>query len=118
MASIETKNFDKPDEVRDVGKGKLNMVSFSFGKVGRAHYQPGWKWSTHQKPLEKTESCEHAHLTLIVSGRMHLKMDDGTEDEFGPGAIVSVPAGHDAWIVGSEPFIGYDFGGVAHSAKR
>lgn len=110
MAKLEKKNLDSPDEVRDAGKGKINVVSLSSGNVGRLFYEPGWKWSTDVKPIHKTESCELHHVGVVESGSIRVKMNDGTEEEFGPGDAFEVPPGHDAWVTGKEPFVGLDFG--------
>src|SRR6516225_5987580 len=110
-AKIERKAFDKPDETRPFkdGKGKVDVITVGEHTVGRGTFEPGWRWSEHVKPIAGTDSCQAAHLIYVLSGRQKLKMDDGTEIEIGPGDVVSVPAGHDGWVVGDEPCVALDF---------
>ncbi|HEX8989677.1 MAG TPA: cupin domain-containing protein [Rhodocyclaceae bacterium] len=117
MASMEKKNFSQPDESRTFDKGRLDLVSIGGVTFGKATFQPGWKWSTCVKPLAKTDSCEAPHLQCLLSGRIHVKMDDGSEQEFGPGDVVSVPPGHDAWVVGNDPLVVIDITGMGNYAR-
>jgi hypothetical protein len=112
MNKIEKKSLSKPDEKRTVDKGQLEFASLGGVKFVRATLQPGWKWSTCVKPVAKTKSCEATHAGYQVSGRLHVVMDDGSELEIGPGEIYSVPAGHDAWVVGNEPVVTIDVSGA------
>ena len=107
-----------PDEVRTFPKGKLEVVNVAELVFGKATFEPGWKWSESVKPIAKTASCMIHHNGYVVSGRMHIKMDDGTETEVGPGDVFVCPPGHDAWTVGSEPLVAYDFSGAANYAKK
>ena len=120
MAGMVRMSLDSPEETRpfEDGKGKVELVNLAAGPVGRATFEPGWRWSTHVKPIAKTDSCQAAHLGYYVSGRMKIVMDDGEEMEFGPGDFAVVPAGHDAWIVGDEPCVVIDWQGFADYAKR
>jgi hypothetical protein len=115
---IQRKNLACPDETRAFDKGKVELVTVNGVTFGRATLQPGWKWSTCVKPLAQTPSCEAAHLQYHVSGRLHVVMDDGSEQEFGPGAVSYVPPGHDAWVVGSQPVVIVDISGMGDYAKR
>ena len=117
MATAGSKNFKKPEEVRTFDKGKVEVVTLSSSAIGRATFEPGWRWSTCVKPLAKTNSCEAAHLGYQVSGTMRVRMDDGMEWESKAGEVVSVPAGHDAWVVGKEPVVFIDFQGIPDYAK-
>ena len=119
MTQMVRMSLDNPEETRPFadGKGKLELVNLAAGPVGRATFEPGWKWSLHIKPIAKTESCEAAHLGYFVSGRMVVRMDDGEEMEFGPGDFAQIPPGHDAWIVGDEPCVVIDWQGFADYAK-
>jgi|SRR5271166_2301971 len=118
MAGLERKRFDQADETRPFrDKGQVELVSIGGGTVGRATFQPGWKWSEHVKPIAGTESCQAAHMGYVVSGRQTILMDDGTELEIGAGDVVSIPAGHDGWTVGEEPCVVLDFSGMADYAK-
>jgi quercetin dioxygenase-like cupin family protein len=120
MAGMVRKSLDSPEETRpfEAAKGQLQLVTTEGGTVGRATFMPGWKWSEHVKPIAGTESCQAAHTGYYVSGRMAVRMDDGEELEFGPGDFASIPAGHDAWIVGDEPCVVIDWHGFTDYAKR
>ncbi len=111
------KAFSRPDEVRTFQKGKIEIVTIGGVTFGKATFEPGWRWSTCVKPIAKTESCQAAHLGYHLSGRMHLVMDNGTEREIGPGEVASIPPGHDAWVVGTEPVVVIDITGAANYAK-
>jgi hypothetical protein len=117
MAGMEKKNLSQPDETRTFDKGKLELVSLGGVTFGRATLQPGWKWSTSLKPLVNTESCQAPHLQYHVSGRLRIRMDDGSEDEFGPGEVSRLPPGHDAWVVGNEPVVVIDITGMGEFGK-
>jgi len=112
MATLEVKSFDTPDETRSLDHAVADFVTMGEHTVGRGVAQPGWKWSKHLKPLVGTESCQHSHLTYIISGRMRAIMDDGTEAIAGPGEIAVIPPGHDAEVVGDEPCEFIDFVGL------
>ena len=119
MAGLETKNLDTPDETRPfAGKGKADLVKLGGITVGRGVFEPGWRWSEHVKPLAGTASCQAGHTGYILSGRMRVRMDDGSEGEVGPGDAMVIPPGHDAWVVGNEACVALDFSGMAEYAKR
>ena len=111
------KNFHLPDETRTFPKGKVELVTVGTIKFGRAILEPGWKWSAHVKPIAQTKSCEAPHTQYHISGRLRVKMDDGTEVEYGPGDVGHIPPGHDAWVVGNEPAVIIDVTGMAEYAK-
>jgi len=114
------KSFDTPDETRpfEENSGELRLVNTDQGAVGLATFRPGWRWSTHVKPIAKTESCQAAHMGYLVSGRLRVRMDDGTEEEYGPREVHIIPPGHDAWVVGNEPAVAIDWTGFSDYAKR
>ena len=114
---MQGKSLDSPDEVRSFEKGRMDVVTLEDVTVGRAVFEPGWKWSECVKPIAGTDSCQVAHVGYVVSGRMKVVMDDGTEREFGPGDAGTIPPGHDAWIEGDEPCVWLDFAGAEHYAK-
>ena len=118
MAVLRAASFTKPTEVRTFPKGKVELVTIAGDTFGRLTLQPGWKWSTSLKPLVKTDSCLMPHVNFHLSGRLMVKMNDGTQQEFGPGDISIVPPGHDAWVVGSDPVVGIDISGMKHYAER
>lgn len=117
MAKAELKSFGKPDEVREFPKGRVELIKIGGATVGRAIFQPGWRWSTSIQPLVKTKSCEAAHFQYHVSGVLKVRMDDGTEFECRPGDVSLLPSGHDGWVVGNEPVIVVDFQGMLDYAK-
>src|SRR3989338_11282004 len=100
MMAVERKSFDAPDETRFFEKGKVELATVANVTFGRALLQPGWKWSECVKPLTKMRSCQASHIQYQISGRLKVRMDDGTEREFGPGDVAAIPPGHDAWVVG------------------
>jgi len=115
---LEVKGFASPDEVRTFEKGKVELVKIGGAMVGKATFQPGWKWSEHVKPLAKTESCQAPHFQVQLSGTMHVVMDDGTERDMKAGEVSLIPPGHDAWVVGDEPVVVVDFQGMVDYAKQ
>ena len=118
MAELELKNFDSPDETRSFPNGSVAMVTIGDTMLGRARFEPGWRWSNDVKPIAGTDSCEVSHLGYCLSGRMRVMMDDGTEGECGPGDVVAIAPGHDAEVVGDEPCVFLDFGEFGEYAKR
>ncbi len=114
---VEIKNFGKPDEVREFPKGKVELVTVGGASIGRATFQPGWKWSESVQPLAKTKSCEAPHYQYHLSGTLAVKMDDGSVYECKPGDISLFASGHDAWVVGNEPVVVVDFQGMVDYAK-
>jgi quercetin dioxygenase-like cupin family protein len=113
----EHKTFTQPDETREFPQGRAEILKIGGGEVGRLVFQPGWRWSEHVKPLVNTASCEAPHFQYHVSGRLAIRMDNGTEMIAGPGDITSLPSGHDAWVVGNEPVVVIDWFGASRYAK-
>ena len=118
MNKAERKNLATPDETRNFPNGKLELVNVGGSTIGKVTFEPGWKWSTSIKPIAKTESCQVNHSIYVFSGRMHVVMDDGTTLEIGPGDAVSIPPGHDGWVLGNEPCVGLDFSGAKTYATK
>jgi|PlaIllAssembly_1097288.scaffolds.fasta_scaffold515620_2 hypothetical protein len=118
MEKMEVKNLGSPEEVRTFDKGKVELVKIGGRVIGRATFQPGWKWSESVKPLVKTKSCEAPHFQYHVSGTLRVHMDDGTEKDLNPGDVSLLPMGHDAWVVGNEPVVVVDFQGMIDYAKK
>lgn len=115
---IEVKNIDKPDERRDFPKGHLEVCTLTGLSFGVATFEPGWRWSESVGPIAGTELCEVHHNGLVLQGRMRVRMGDGSEAEIGPGDVVVIPPGHDAWVLGDDQCVFYDFaGGAADYAK-
>ena len=118
MRKAEMKSFGQPDEVRRFPNGRLELVRIGGATIGRAIFEPGWRWSTSLQPMAKTKSCEAPHFQYHVAGVMRIRMDDGTEFECRPGDVSLLPSGHDAWVVGDEPAVVVDFQGMAEYAKE
>ncbi len=117
MAALEKKNFSAPSETRSHPKMKAEVVTVGGTEVLKVTFEPGWKWDEHLKPGVGGASCQVSHLNYVLSGHMHLKMDDGQETEVGPGDVIALPAGHTAWVVGQEAVVWLDFQGGKHFAK-
>ena len=118
ISKAEAISFSKPEEVREFPNGRIEVINIGGQKVGRATFQPGWKWSESVKPIAKTGSCEFAHFQYHVSGELMVVMDDGTRIHCKPGDVSFLPAGHDAWVVGNEPAVIVDFQGMADYAMK
>ena len=116
--TTEHKTFTKPDEVREFPNGKAEIVNIGGAEVGRLVFKPGWRWSKDVQPIAKTSSCEAPHFQYHVSGKLAIRMDDGSEFIAGPGDITSLPKGHDAWVVGDEDVVVVDWFGATNYAKR
>ncbi|MFP5299372.1 MAG: cupin domain-containing protein [Actinomycetota bacterium] len=111
--SIVHRNLDRPDEIRTPDKTTVAVVHVGSADVGRFELEPGWRWSECIKPIVKTESCQLDHLGYVISGRIHVVHDDGSEAEIGPGEAYRIAPGHDAWVVGNEPAVGLEFESAA-----
>jgi mannose-6-phosphate isomerase-like protein (cupin superfamily) len=115
----EVKSLDSPEESRPfAGHGRMDVVHVGDTTIGRGTFEPGWRWSQDVKPIAGTDSCQAHHTLYILSGRMHIVMNDGTELDLSPGDAGVIAPGHDAWTVGDEACIAIDTTGVARYAKR
>jgi mannose-6-phosphate isomerase-like protein (cupin superfamily) len=117
-ALMLAKSLDRADETRSMPHGRVDLVTLAGTTIGRATFEPGWRWSTHVKPLAGTDLCELTHVGYLVSGRQAVRMADGTQIELGPGDAFVVGAGHDAWVIGDEPCVSIDFSGLAEFARQ
>jgi hypothetical protein len=115
---FESKSLNLPEEVRKFDKGKVELVNVAGATIGRATFEPGWKWSTCVKPIAGTNSCQAAHFGYQMSGTMTTRMDDGTEQISKAGDVLDIPPGHDAWVIGNEPVVVLDFQGMVDYAKQ
>jgi hypothetical protein len=109
MTGIKKLDFDSADETRTPDKARIDLVRVGGTTAGRFAFQPGWRWSESIKPVAGTDSCEKRHVGVVASGRLAVRHDDGTELELAAGDAYVIEPGHDAWVVGDEPFIGYEF---------
>ncbi len=118
MLNVILKRFEDPDEVRQFDKGKFEIVRLGSMTVGRASYEPGWKWSTHVSPLAGTPLCEVEHVGMVVSGRAMVAFADGTEIQMMAGQLFYIPPiAHDSWVVGDEPYVSLHFLGADQYTK-
>jgi class 3 adenylate cyclase len=106
---LQRRRFTDSTDVRRFPHGQVEVVEMDDHVVGQMTYEPGWRWSVDVKPVSGTDTCQYHHLGYTVSGRLRAQMPDGTELEIGPHEIFEIPPGHDAWVVGDEPWVGVDF---------
>jgi hypothetical protein len=109
VAGIAKKNFEAPDERRAPDKTEVDVVDLGSVKAARMILQPGWRWSECIKPVAGTESCQSHHVGTAASGQLRVRHEDGTEADIGTGDAYVIEPGHDAWVVGSEPFVCFEF---------
>jgi class 3 adenylate cyclase/quercetin dioxygenase-like cupin family protein len=114
---LRRKRFDRPDNVRIVEKSRVELIELGELAVGRAIFEPGWRWSDHVKPIVGTESCQVHHIGYVLSGHLHVEMTDGASLEVVGGDAFEIPPGHDAWVIGDEPWISVDWAGRRLFAK-
>jgi len=112
MARLQAKSIGAADEVRTFPNGRLEIYELDDVVIGRTMFEPGWHWATDVKPIAGTASCQYHHLGVCVRGRLGIRMDDGTTFEVGPNSVFDIPAGHDGWVIGNEPWETYDFAGM------
>ncbi len=117
MGELQSKRFDEPDEVISHPKLKGQIVVLGETFVGRYVHQPGWRWSQDVKPLVGTPSCQYHHRGVVVSGQLQVTTDEGAQRIIGPGEAFDIPPGHDAWVVGEEPWVSIEFLGVRDWAR-
>lgn len=118
MYEVILKRFEQPDEVRTFEKGKFEVVHIEGMTIGRASYQPGWKWSEHVGKAVGAKSCMVEHIGMVVSGRAVAAMDDGRIIEMSAGDIFYIAPGHDSWVVGNETYVSIHLMGAAQYAQQ
>jgi mannose-6-phosphate isomerase-like protein (cupin superfamily) len=101
---LEIKRFGSADEARTFEAGRFDLITVGGMTLGRAMYQPGWKWSEHVGRETGESSCQVEHIGIVVAGRAMVAMDDGTEIELRAGDAFAIPPGHDSWVIGDEPY--------------
>jgi class 3 adenylate cyclase len=112
MGRVQKKPLDEPDAIAAFDHGRAELIQLGGWTVGRTVQEPGWRWSTHVRPLVGTEWCMSHHMGLHLTGRLHVLMQDGTELAVEPGDVYDIPPGHDAWTVGDEAAVSFDFSGL------
>jgi len=115
---VEHRNFAAADEVREFGHGRLELLHVGGSDIGRVVLEPGWRWSEDVKPIAGTELCEASHFQYQVAGTLRIRTADGAEFDVTPGQVTSLPAGHDAWVVGDEDVVAVDWWGASNYAKK
>lgn len=109
---LQRRRFSEAKDIRRFPLGTVQVVELGDMVIGRLEYQPGWRWSIDVKPAAGTAWCENHHVLLTVSGHLRTALADGAELETGPGEVAELPPGHDAWVVGDEPWVGFDVAGM------
>jgi quercetin dioxygenase-like cupin family protein len=115
---VTLKRFDQPDETRTFPKGRFDLVKLGNMTLGRASYEPGWRWSEHVGRGTGQAFCEVEHVGLVLSGRATAAMRDGTVIELAPGDLFHIPPGHDSWVIGNDPYVSLHFLGSDRYARR
>lgn len=110
------KRLEAPEEMRDLEKGNLSLVRVGPMVIARARYEPGWVWSKHVGAAEGRQLCETDHIGMVEAGQMMVRMADGREILMQPGDLFAIGAGHDAWVVGDEPYSSLHFMGAEEYA--
>jgi quercetin dioxygenase-like cupin family protein len=118
MIDVILKRFEAPDEIRVLTKGKFEIVRLGGMTIGRATYEPGWKWSEHVGPTVGATRCTVEHVGMVLSGKATAAFDDGRVFELRTGELFHIPAApHDSWVIGDEPYVSLHFLGADKYAK-
>lgn len=106
---VHRKSFETPDKETTFEHGRARVIQMSETTVSRLTFEPGWRWSECLKPIAKTDTCQVHHVGYVLTGRLHVQADDGSEAEFGPGDTYEIQPGHDGWVVGDETYNSVEF---------
>lgn len=117
VSKLEARSHNSPDEVRRPDKATVEVNNLGDHSIGRFTFQPGWTWASSIKPVAKTEHCEKSHVGYCVSGELETWLMDGTRITIKPGDSYTIPPGHEAKVVGNEPFVGIEWSSAATYAK-
>jgi hypothetical protein len=118
MLEVMLKSFETPDETRVFEKGKFEIVKIGDMTIGRASYEPGWRWSRDVSPLASRPLCDLEHVGMVIAGRAMAAMNDGTEVKLTPGSLFYIPpVAHDSWVIGDEPYVSLHFLGAGDYTK-
>ena len=109
MPGVESRDFDSPDETRTPDKTRVDVIRIGSTTTARLSFEPGWRWSECIKPIAGTDSCQAHHVGVLLSGTMHVEHDDGSAQDIASGQAYVIEPGHDAWVVGDETVVGYEF---------
>ena len=116
--AVITKRFENSDELREFPKGRFELVNIGGMTIGRATYEPGWRWSVDVGPGIGLKLCGVEHLGLVLEGTATVAFEDGRVWELTPGTLFHVPSEpHDSWVIGNERYVSLHFLGASHYAK-
>ena len=118
MQRTEHRAFLAPDEVREFPNGRAEILQVGDAEIGRLVFEPGWRWSEDVKPIAGTDTCQSHHTGICLSGQMTVRQADGTEVTIGPGDVVDIEPGHDAWTLGDVPCVMIDTGVAAYAKPQ
>jgi mannose-6-phosphate isomerase-like protein (cupin superfamily) len=118
LLEVILKRFDQPDEIRTFEQGKFELIRIGGMTIGRATYDPGWKWSTHVGASLGKKSCDVEHVGMVLSGSATAAMDDGRVIEMKAGDIFYIAPGHDSWVVGEDPYVSLHLMGASDYAQK
>jgi quercetin dioxygenase-like cupin family protein len=105
VSKLQVKSHSSPDEVRTPQKTRVEVNQLEGFTLGRFTLEPGWRWSECIKPVVKTDHCQLSHVGHLVSGRLTIRLSDGTQKTINPGESYAIPPGHDAWVEGNQPVV-------------
>jgi quercetin dioxygenase-like cupin family protein len=114
---LEIRRFDAPDDTRVFRSGRFDLLTIAGSTLGRASYEPGWRWSTHVSASTGQDLCPIEHLGLVISGRAAVRMRDGREHVMRSGDVFAIPPEHDSWVVGEEPYVSLHLMGATEYAS-
>ena len=117
VTKLQAKSHATPDEVRSPAKTRIEVVHLDGYTIGRFNFEPGWRWSECVKPVVNTDQCQASHVGYAVTGTITVRMQDGTEMTIRAGDSYTIPPGHDAWVVGDQPFVGIEVMSAGEYAK-
>ncbi len=118
MIDVILRRFEKPDEIREMVKGRFEIVRIGGLTIGRATYEPGWRWSEHVGPALGQSRCHVEHVGLVLAGAATAAFDDGRVFQLHAGELFHIPADpHDSWVVGDDPYVSLHFLGADHYAR-
>jgi hypothetical protein len=118
MLDVILKRFENPDEIRNFPKGKFELIRIGGMAIGRASYEPGWRWSADVGAATGAKMCSVEHVGMVISGCATAATSDGRIIEMRAGDVFYIPPGHDSWVVGDEPYVSLHFLGAEQYAAK